>query len=111
MNRIVQTLAIGTTCNKYGQKSKYATILTTGTENITYTLDDDSKTQITIKGLVCADLKSGTSQKGDSGGPIYISQNGKWTFCGVHSGADTSASSVYFTPYLHIYGVFTAKTS
>lgn len=105
----IYSVPAGTKCHKYGQQSTYATLSTTGTQDITFSLEDDTK--ITIKGLVCANLDSGTSQDKDSGGPIYIYQNSKWTFCGVHSGRRTNTSIVYFTPYLYIYGVFTAKTS
>ncbi len=105
----IYSVPAGTKCHKYGQQSTYATISTIGTEDVTYSI---SKTQkITIKGLVCSKLDSGASQDGDSGGPVYLYQNGKWTFCGVHSGIWHSASEVYFTPYLHIYGTFTVKTS
>ncbi len=105
----IYSVPAGTTCYKYGYQSTYATISTIGKEDVTYNLDDGTK--ITIKGLVCAELDSGDSQNGDSGGPIYIYKDGKWTFCGVHSGRKLSTTEVYFTPYLYIYGAFTAQTS
>lgn len=98
----------GTICHKYGEQSTYSTISTLGTEDVTYKKDGKP---ITIKGLVSAHLESGHSQDGDSGGPIYVYENGKWTFCGIHSGYEARSKTVYFTPYLYIYGIFTAKTS
>lgn len=105
----IYSVPAGTVCHKYGEQSTYATISTLGTEDVTYSQADGSK--ITIKGLISAHLDSGNSQSGDSGGPIYTYENGKWTFCGIHSGHKKSSSEVYFTPYLYIYGTFTAKTS
>lgn len=102
----VYSVPSGTTCYNYGSVSGYTKIEIKETQDIYYPDEE-----ITVKGLIVADIISGQSIAGDSGCPYYTLLNGKWTFCGVHSGYKASENEVYFTPYLHIYAIFTVKTS
>lgn len=88
--------AVGTYLYKYGNVSgqAYCKVTETGIS----VLADKS---IYIKNMTVAIIESGTTAKGDSGGPY---RNGNY-FCGIHHGSNTSTSVtyVYFTPYVEPY--------
>lgn len=102
----INTVPENTTCYNYGGASGFTQVKVRETRNVPYTNEG-----VTINGLVVADIIYGQSLSGDSGAPYYTLSNGKWTFCGVHSGYRAlKDEEVYFTPYLYM-SVFKVKTS
>lgn len=98
------TVPENTTCYNYGGASGFTQVKVREAKDVEYTGEG-----VTIKGLVAADIIYGQCLSGDSGSPYYTLSNGKWTFCGVHSGSNSL--DAYFTPYKYIYSVFKVKTS
>lgn len=85
--------AVGTYVYKYGAVSgeAYCQITSTG--------QSVNASGIIINGMTLADIVSGTSAAGDSGGPYRVGNS----FCGVHHGVVTNgnSSTVVFTPYVY----------
>jgi len=104
-------LAVGTAVMKYGRASGYAeaVILAQG-------VDVTTPEGYLVKGLTKANLTSGASTGGDSGGPYYTqssSGGNSYNFVGVHHGSNTGngGTNVWFTPYVRFKSYFTVKTS
>lgn len=88
--------AVGTYVYKYGQESGQAYCKIT---NVNVTVYAGT---VSLLGMTKAQIISGTTAEGDSGGPYRSGNN----YCGVHSGSSTTASGityVYFTPYVYLY--------
>lgn len=100
---------VGTVVYCYGYASGYTMLTVTAVGKDMY-YSNNKPYPLTIKGQTVAHIDEGEIISGDSGGPIYFYSNGKWTFCGVTSTLNTG-NNMTFTPYLHIYGTFTALTS
>lgn len=90
--------AVGTYLYKYGAVSGQAYCKVTAT-GITLTPDNGS---MRIHNMTKAEIITGTTGPGDSGGPYRCGTD----FCGIHHGSATqggTATYVYFTPYTYIY--------
>ncbi len=95
----VSYLPLGTYVYRYGASSRecYAQITST---NYTTTLNDTN--------MYKADIITGYSASGDSGGPVRYNSE----FCGIHAGSATDDSYIFFTPYHVINGMgFVAFTN
>ncbi|BCJ98424.1 chymotrypsin family serine protease [Anaerocolumna chitinilytica] len=97
---------VGTLLYKYGGTSGIAAVTVTGT-NQSMSVVSDGTTYV-IKGMTNANITSGSSAGGDSGGPYYSWYNNGWAYSGVHSASDST--SVSFTPLINITG-FSVKTN
>lgn len=104
-------LSEGTLLYKYGAVS-----------NITYCMIEDTditinhdETGYSISGMTRTRVLSGTSAKGDSGGPYFRLLGNSCYFCGIHSSQNGDPDSdlfVYYTPREKIAGSgFAVKTS
>lgn len=104
LNGVMTNPTEGTYLYKYGQVSgqAYCKVTRTGVN----VLSDGS---MHIYGLTEAELISGATDSGDSGGPYRAGTY----FCGVHHGSSTSDNTTYvfFTPYTYpMHAGFTERT-
>lgn len=99
--------AVGTLLYKYGQGTNGVCAVTVTATNQTKAFFLDGTTY-NIKGLTSADIVSGSSSAGDSGGPYYSWYNNGWAYSGVHSASNSSSTT--FTPLANITG-FTPRTN
>ena len=98
----------GTSVYAYGVKAKEKLGRVEKTNVSEYMID----TGKTIRGLIKCKLSGGTSQKGDSGGPVYI-PFGSYQIgaCGIITASADNGTTMFFTPFEHIAANFSPLTS
>lgn len=86
-----ERLPVGAYVYRYGMKSRecYAKI-----DSINYNM----ATSITVANTYRAQIITGFSAPGDSGGPVRFNN----TFCGIHKGSVENSKSIVFTPYYQL---------
>jgi hypothetical protein len=94
----IEDVAVGFSVMRYGMVSGYA-LATIHSQDVTRIIQSNI-----IFGLTRAVLTSGTSQRGDSGGPYYAINPGtrNYSFVGIHNASNVETSdgnTVWFTPY------------
>lgn len=105
------SIPINTVFLKYGNKSGFSIHKVVDTE-VTINTRVDENTTVKVKGMTKGSLLSGSSsQKGDSGGPVFYTSSGTNYFVGVHSSGNSTTNMVYFTPYQYFADDFIPKTA